>query len=53
MLLGSLAAMIHGAGLPLTMLVFGDMTDAFANAGMSLNLTSTNMTNASKYCLWY
>uniref|UniRef100_A0A671FUS3 ATP binding cassette subfamily B member 1 n=1 Tax=Rhinolophus ferrumequinum TaxID=59479 RepID=A0A671FUS3_RHIFE len=47
MLLGSLAAMIHGAGLPLTMLVFGDMTDAFANAGMSLNLTSTNMTNAS------
>ncbi|XP_074196785.1 ATP-dependent translocase ABCB1 isoform X2 [Rhinolophus sinicus] len=53
MLLGSLAAMIHGAGLPLTMLVFGDMTDAFANAGKSQNLTYTNMTNASLINITY
>uniref|UniRef100_A0AC11D3C6 Uncharacterized protein n=1 Tax=Ovis aries TaxID=9940 RepID=A0AC11D3C6_SHEEP len=30
MVLGTLAAIIHGAGLPLMMLVFGDMTDSFA-----------------------
>ncbi|XP_023564485.1 multidrug resistance protein 1-like [Octodon degus] len=33
MVLGTLAALIHGAALPLMMLVFGDMTDSFANAG--------------------
>ncbi|XP_006779228.1 PREDICTED: multidrug resistance protein 1 [Myotis davidii] len=50
MLLGTLAAIIHGAGLPLMMLIFGDMTDSFANAGKYQNITSanttfTNMTN--------
>uniref|UniRef100_A0AC11D3K2 Uncharacterized protein n=1 Tax=Ovis aries TaxID=9940 RepID=A0AC11D3K2_SHEEP len=30
MVLGTLAAIIHGAGLPLMMLVFGDMTDSFS-----------------------
>ncbi|GAB1289405.1 ATP-dependent translocase ABCB1 [Apodemus speciosus] len=33
MLMGTLAAIIHGVALPLMMLVFGDMTDSFANAG--------------------
>ncbi|XP_014643711.1 PREDICTED: multidrug resistance protein 1-like [Ceratotherium simum simum] len=37
MLLGTTAAIIHGAGLPLMMLVFGEMTDSFANLG---NMTS-------------
>ncbi|XP_011362437.1 multidrug resistance protein 1 isoform X1 [Pteropus vampyrus] len=47
MLLGTMAAIIHGAGLPLMMLVFGDMTDSFANAGQSGNTTSANITNQS------
>uniref|UniRef100_A0A8C6RHU3 Multidrug resistance protein 1 n=1 Tax=Nannospalax galili TaxID=1026970 RepID=A0A8C6RHU3_NANGA len=33
MLIGTLAAIIHGIALPLMMLVFGDMTDSFANVG--------------------
>ncbi|KAL4669530.1 hypothetical protein H8959_008084 [Pygathrix nigripes] len=49
MVVGTLAAIIHGAGLPLMMLVFGEMTDTFANAG-NLNLLP-NITNGSKYCL--
>ncbi|KAB0353938.1 hypothetical protein FD755_023367 [Muntiacus reevesi] len=53
MLLGTLAAIIHGAGLPLMMLVFGDMTDSFAGAGNKGNITFSNTTNASKCCLWY
>ncbi|CAO2617606.1 ATP-dependent translocase ABCB1 [Lemmus lemmus] len=40
MLVGTLAAIIHGIALPLMMLVFGEMTDTFANAGnISPNLT--------------
>ncbi|KAM5203435.1 ATP-dependent translocase ABCB1 [Hipposideros larvatus] len=53
MVLGSLAAIAHGAGLPLTMLVFGDMTDAFANAGKPGNITFTNITNESSINLTY
>ncbi|XP_044802489.1 ATP-dependent translocase ABCB1 isoform X2 [Bubalus bubalis] len=48
MVLGTLAAIIHGAGLPLMMLVFGDMTDSFAVAGSFKNITFTNMTNGSE-----
>ncbi|XP_036036406.1 ATP-dependent translocase ABCB1 [Onychomys torridus] len=33
MLVGTLAAVIHGIALPLMMLVFGDMTDSFVNLG--------------------
>ncbi|XP_058380794.1 ATP-dependent translocase ABCB1-like isoform X2 [Diceros bicornis minor] len=40
MLLGTTAAIIHGAGLPLMMLVFGEMTDSFANLGNLGNMTS-------------
>ncbi|XP_062957114.1 ATP-dependent translocase ABCB1 [Cynocephalus volans] len=42
MVLGTLAAIIHGAALPLMMLVFGEMTDSFADAG---NLGSVNVSN--------
>ncbi|KAI4543826.1 hypothetical protein MG293_006620 [Ovis ammon polii] len=45
MVLGTLAAIIHGAGLPLMMLVFGDMTDSFAGFGNFGNVTFSNMTN--------
>ncbi|XP_058153055.1 ATP-dependent translocase ABCB1 isoform X2 [Dasypus novemcinctus] len=44
MALGTLAAIIHGAALPLMMLVFGDMTDSFANAGNLGNITIPNIT---------
>ncbi|XP_042772874.1 ATP-dependent translocase ABCB1 isoform X2 [Panthera leo] len=47
MLVGTMAAIIHGAALPLMMLVFGDMTDSFANAGISRNLTNLNITGES------
>ncbi|XP_058380773.1 ATP-dependent translocase ABCB1-like [Diceros bicornis minor] len=47
MLLGTVAAVVHGAGLPLLMLVFGEMTDIFANAGNSGNTILPNMTNQS------
>ena len=53
MVLGTLAAIIHGAGLPLMMLVFGDMTDSFAGAGNLGNITVSNISNTSKCCLWY
>uniref|UniRef100_A0A8D0RHY4 Multidrug resistance protein 1 n=1 Tax=Sus scrofa TaxID=9823 RepID=A0A8D0RHY4_PIG len=43
MLLGTTAAIIHGAGLPLMMLVFGEMTDSFASIGNMGNLTFPNM----------
>ncbi|PNJ70212.1 ATP-dependent translocase ABCB1 [Pongo pygmaeus] len=46
MVVGTLAAIIHGAGLPLMMLVFGEMTDTFANAGNLEDLLS-NITNKS------
>ncbi|XP_032499211.1 ATP-dependent translocase ABCB1 isoform X2 [Phocoena sinus] len=47
MVLGTVAAIIHGTGLPLMMLVFGDMTDSFANAGSLGNLTISGLTNGS------
>ncbi|XP_003782856.1 multidrug resistance protein 1 [Otolemur garnettii] len=46
MVVGTLAAIIHGAGLPLMMLVFGDMTDSFSKAG-NLSFTPPNSTNES------
>ncbi|XP_006891548.1 PREDICTED: multidrug resistance protein 1 [Elephantulus edwardii] len=50
MLLGTLAAVIHGAALPLMMLVFGDMTDSFADMGnqnMSLLLPNESYGNST------
>ncbi|XP_053528768.1 ATP-dependent translocase ABCB1 isoform X2 [Artibeus jamaicensis] len=49
MVLGTVAAIIHGAGLPLTMLIFGDMTDSFANAEKFKNITFANITNQSMF----
>ncbi|XP_070643710.1 ATP-dependent translocase ABCB1-like [Bos indicus] len=49
--LGTLAAIIHGTGFPLIMLVFGDMTDSFAGAGNFGNITFSNMTNESELVL--
>ncbi|XP_075683762.1 ATP-dependent translocase ABCB1-like [Rhinoderma darwinii] len=46
MLVGTLAAMAHGAGLPLMMLVFGEMTDTFVDAGK--NMTLEGFVNVSK-----
>nr|XP_042130337.1 ATP-dependent translocase ABCB1 [Peromyscus maniculatus bairdii] len=43
MLVGTLAAIIHGIALPLMMLVFGDMTDSFANVG-NFQPNTTNLT---------
>ncbi|XP_010631197.1 ATP-dependent translocase ABCB1-like isoform X2 [Fukomys damarensis] len=48
MVLGTLAAAIHGAALPLLMLVFGDMTDSFSNAGNSVSSNSTNQSVINK-----
>ncbi|XP_056375074.1 ATP-dependent translocase ABCB1-like isoform X2 [Hyla sarda] len=45
MLVGTIAAMAHGAGLPLMMLVFGDMTDTFVDTGK--NMTMESMMNAT------
>ncbi|XP_073438022.1 ATP-dependent translocase ABCB1 [Dendrobates tinctorius] len=45
MLVGTLAAMAHGAGLPLMMLVFGDMTDSFVDFGK--NMTHEEMIEAA------
>ncbi|KAM5158331.1 ATP-dependent translocase ABCB1-like [Mantella aurantiaca] len=45
MLLGTLAAVVHGAALPLMMLVFGEMTDSFVDFGK--NMTLGEMYNAS------
>uniref|UniRef100_A0A2K5CHH3 ATP binding cassette subfamily B member 4 n=1 Tax=Aotus nancymaae TaxID=37293 RepID=A0A2K5CHH3_AOTNA len=49
MVVGTLSAIIHGASLPLMMLVFGEMTDTFANAGkledLYLNISNTGYNN--------
>ncbi|XP_053569971.1 ATP-dependent translocase ABCB1 [Bombina bombina] len=46
MIFGTLAAIIHGAGLPLMMLVFGEMTDSFVFSGKPTeNFTFENVIN--------
>ena len=47
--MGTLAAIIHGTGFPLIMLVFGDMTDSFAGAGSFKNIT---FTTSLQGCFW-
>ncbi|OPJ81787.1 multidrug resistance protein 1 [Patagioenas fasciata monilis] len=44
MVLGTTMAVLHGAGLPLMMIVFGDMTDSF--------ITSENITFPANFSLW-
>uniref|UniRef100_K7FJS5 ATP binding cassette subfamily B member 1 n=1 Tax=Pelodiscus sinensis TaxID=13735 RepID=K7FJS5_PELSI len=36
MVLGSAMAILHGAALPIVMIIFGDMTDSFVTSGTSL-----------------
>ncbi|XP_072364747.1 ATP-dependent translocase ABCB1 [Scyliorhinus torazame] len=43
MLFGSLAALIHGTGFPLMIIVFGEMTDSFVQNEISKNI-SANLT---------
>ncbi|CAI9539614.1 unnamed protein product [Staurois parvus] len=45
MLFGTIAAVAHGAALPLMMLVFGEMTDSFVSFGQ--NMTVDEMIQAS------
>ncbi|XP_043821901.1 ATP-dependent translocase ABCB1 isoform X2 [Dromiciops gliroides] len=45
--LGTAAAIIHGAGLPLMMLVFGEMTDSFASMG-NRNQSNLTLNNSSE-----
>ncbi|XP_075778548.1 ATP-dependent translocase ABCB1 isoform X1 [Pelodiscus sinensis] len=41
MVLGSAMAILHGAALPIVMIIFGDMTDSFVTSGTSLvNISS-------------
>ncbi|XP_006170546.3 multidrug resistance protein 1 [Tupaia chinensis] len=47
MVVGTLAAMAHGAALPLMMLVFGEMTDSFANPGKYSHLDEGGTPNTA------
>uniref|UniRef100_A0A8C6GQA9 P-type phospholipid transporter n=1 Tax=Mus spicilegus TaxID=10103 RepID=A0A8C6GQA9_MUSSI len=47
MILGTLAAIIHGTLLPLLMLVFGNMTDSFTKAEASILPSITNQSGLS------
>ncbi|GCC21007.1 hypothetical protein chiPu_0000170 [Chiloscyllium punctatum] len=40
MVLGSVAALIHGAGMPLMVIVFGQMTDSFVHHEIAQNLSA-------------
>uniref|UniRef100_V9K7H3 Multidrug resistance protein 1-like protein n=1 Tax=Callorhinchus milii TaxID=7868 RepID=V9K7H3_CALMI len=65
MVLGSLAALIHGAALPLMVIVFGDMTDSFVmdgrvpgnntNTTINLNMTisDTLEEQMTRYSFYY
>uniref|UniRef100_I3L6P9 Phosphatidylcholine translocator ABCB4 n=1 Tax=Sus scrofa TaxID=9823 RepID=I3L6P9_PIG len=53
MLLGTTAAIVHGTGLPLMMLVFGEMIDSFASVGNLAHIKIPNVTSGSEYCSWY
>ncbi|XP_059828206.1 ATP-binding cassette, sub-family B (MDR/TAP), member 4 [Hypanus sabinus] len=45
MVLGSISAIVHGVGLPLMIIVFGDMTDSFVDHGLMQNLTKNSSLN--------
>ncbi|XP_006990511.3 multidrug resistance protein 2 isoform X1 [Peromyscus maniculatus bairdii] len=47
MVLGTLAAVIHGTSLPLLMLVFGHMTDSFTKAETTVSPNITNQSETS------
>ncbi|XP_075072541.1 ATP-dependent translocase ABCB1-like [Mixophyes fleayi] len=45
MILGVIASLACGTGLPLMIIVFGEMTDAFVHSGNAINITAPNNTN--------
>ncbi|XP_051872371.1 ATP-binding cassette, sub-family B (MDR/TAP), member 4 [Pristis pectinata] len=47
MVLGSVAALIHGTALPLMIIVFGEMTDSFVQHGLAQNLTENSTLNVT------
>ncbi|KAM8966761.1 ATP-dependent translocase ABCB1 [Pelodytes ibericus] len=54
MLFGTIAAMAHGAGLPLMMLVFGDMTDSFVQAGQNMTIEMDSLQDQmTTYAYYY
>ncbi|XP_017694754.1 PREDICTED: multidrug resistance protein 1A-like [Lepidothrix coronata] len=42
MILGTILAVAHGSSLPISMIIFGDMTDSFVASG-DLNFTGKNI----------
>ncbi|XP_063290789.1 ATP-dependent translocase ABCB1-like [Pelobates fuscus] len=47
MVLGLLCALASGTGLPIMIIVFGEMTDAFVKSGIPANVSQLNMTMAT------
>ncbi|XP_055511581.1 ATP-binding cassette, sub-family B (MDR/TAP), member 4 [Leucoraja erinacea] len=47
MVLGSVAAIIHGIALPLMVIVFGEMTDSFVHDGLMKNITANSTLNVT------
>ena len=42
---GTIMAITHGSGLPLRMIVFGEMTDRFVNTGGNFSLPGKHFFN--------
>ncbi|CAH2322072.1 multidrug resistance 1-like isoform X1 [Pelobates cultripes] len=47
MVLGLVCAMASGTGLPIMIIVFGEMTDAFVKSGIAVNVSQFNTTSAT------
>ncbi|XP_067418187.1 ATP-dependent translocase ABCB1-like [Emydura macquarii macquarii] len=43
MMIGLIAAVANGTGLPLMIIVFGEMTNSFVSSGMAINASSGNL----------
>ncbi|CAF4646223.1 unnamed protein product [Rotaria sp. Silwood1] len=48
MMIGSIAALAHGAAFPLMLLIFGNLTDIFT--GRTFDLCSKNLTEYDQFC---
>uniref|UniRef100_A0A8C3RRZ1 ATP binding cassette subfamily B member 4 n=1 Tax=Chelydra serpentina TaxID=8475 RepID=A0A8C3RRZ1_CHESE len=53
MVLGSAMAILHGAALPIMMIIFGDMTDSFVNPGNISHLELQTIISLSHYAYYY
>ncbi|XP_053914028.1 ATP-dependent translocase ABCB1 isoform X2 [Cuculus canorus] len=49
MILGTLLAIVHGSSLPITMIIFGDMTDSFVSSGTTNDTGDMPAANMSEY----